>query len=78
MLLEKLFFLKKTSPDVGWSNKAIRCNKVDLPEQEGPVNETSYPLLIFKLIFLRTIISLLAPTNFLEIFANLIISLLIF
>jgi len=51
---------------------------VDLPEPEGPVNETSSPLLIFKLIFLRTIISLLAPTNFLEIFANLIISLLIF
>ena len=51
------------------------CNKVDLPEPEGPVSETNSPLLIFRLTFFRTIISLLVPTNFFDIFDSLIISL---
>jgi len=50
---------------------------VDFPEPEGPVNDTNSPQFILKLIFFNTVILLFVPTNFLVIFANLIISLLI-
>ena len=76
--LEKLFFLKKTSPVVGLSSKAIICNKVDLPEPDGPVRDTNSPLLILRLTFFKTTIFLLLSTNLFDIFDNLIISLFIF
>ena len=45
---------KKIFPEVGFYIRAIKCNKVDLPDPEGPVRAISSPFLIEKFKFFKT------------------------
>ena len=62
----KFTLLKKISPDVGLSRRAIRCNNVDLPDPDGPTKDTKSPLLMLKFIFLITSILPNVPEYFFD------------
>ena len=57
--------LRNICPDVGLSNPAKQWSSVDFPEPDGPINETSSPLLIFKFIPFNYFIFIIFENNFL-------------
>ncbi len=43
-------------PFDGLSNRDIKCKKVDLPDPDGPIMATTFPVSILRFIFFKTLI----------------------
>ena len=67
----RLFPSIKISPDVIDSKSTIQRKIVDFPLPEGPINETTSPLLIYKFISFKIILS---PYCFFKFFTSTIFS----